>query len=58
MFGFGFPGNLQSTNAYTIHCVGITDLDWFSPHDCEVLSSLHHETGELMAQNLLDLISL
>lgn len=33
-------------------------LNWFSPQDKEMLSSHHHESHELLTQNLLNLISL
>ena len=35
-----------------------TYLHWFPPQDEEVLCSHHHETHELMAKNLLNLICL
>lgn len=33
-------------------------LNWFPPQDEEVLCSHHHESHELMAQYLFDLVSL
>lgn len=43
------------SSAYTLH---ISHLDWFSPQNEKVLGSHHHKAHELMAQNLLNLISL
>lgn len=35
-----------------------TNLDWFPPENDKILGSHHHESHELVAENLLNFISL